>query len=284
MHPIERLRYVARAGDVDPSLLAEEAALALGALAAEPRALVPAARRLLEFHPSCAPLWWVCAELLSADRPAARAEELAAALNEDPTADELAAALPGAATLVTTGGAIIDSALRERPDLTVHLVGTAASLRYQLRRIGDTVEVEGFLGHEIAEALDGAGAVVVEAAAVAPDGALFDPLAAALAGAAGELELWVVAGCGRLLPAALFAALRAGTGQPQRARPSRGSALPVGGPDEDLDAEGPTPEFALVALDGRAVIAGPEGPLRLRDAAARARCPVPPELLATVRE
>src|SRR5665213_698258 len=101
MHPIERLRYVARAGDADPSLLAEEAALALGALASEPRALVPAARRLLEFHPSCAPLWWVCAELLSADRPEARAEELADALSDDPTADELAAALPGAATLAT---------------------------------------------------------------------------------------------------------------------------------------------------------------------------------------
>ena len=66
MHPIERLRHVARAGDMDASLLAEEAAIALGGLAFEPRALVPATRRLLEFHPSCAPLWWVCAELLAA--------------------------------------------------------------------------------------------------------------------------------------------------------------------------------------------------------------------------
>ncbi len=222
MHPIERLRYVARAGDADPSLLAEEAALALGALAREPRALVPAARRLLEFHPACSPMWWVCAELLAAADPEARAEELADELRFDPTPDELAAALPGAVTLATTAGPAIASALLERPDLTVRLFCRAGEMRRQLHRLGEAVEVSGYLEHELAEAVEGASVVLVEAEALAAEGALLGPLASMLARGAGDAERWDATARGRLLPGALLGALREAAERPGRPPGRRG--------------------------------------------------------------
>jgi hypothetical protein len=56
VHPIERLRYVARAGHTDPTMVAVEAALALADLPDEPGVLLTSVRRLIDFHPSCGPL------------------------------------------------------------------------------------------------------------------------------------------------------------------------------------------------------------------------------------
>lgn len=90
MHPIERLRFVARAGWAPPEVLASEAALALAALALdEPPALVPACRRLLAAHVACGPLWWVSAKVLTAADPVEEAERCSEALDTDPTADLL---------------------------------------------------------------------------------------------------------------------------------------------------------------------------------------------------
>lgn len=276
MHPIERLRYVARAGDADPSLLAEEAALALGDLGGEPRALVPACRRLIEFHPGCAPLWWVCAELLGADDPFGRAEELAEALRDDPTSDELAAALPGAATVVTTGGPIIDAALQERPDLAVHLVASAGELRYRLRRMGERVDVSGFLDEEVDEACATATLVLVEAEALGPQGALLAPDAAAVVREGAGIETWVVAARGRMLPGPLFDELRRRTLEPPRfAAPRRYPELDA---DEDETVE---KVLHLVAVEELAVVVGPEGAERPTTALSRLRCPVPAELLVS---
>ena len=51
VHPMERLRYVARAGGVDQFALAREAADALGSLWGEPAELVNACRRMVHHHP-----------------------------------------------------------------------------------------------------------------------------------------------------------------------------------------------------------------------------------------
>ena len=70
MHPIERLRYVARAVGADPSLLVRETAAALAdVMRVEPVGLVPACRRLIDRHLTVAPVWWLCARLLTAGRP-----------------------------------------------------------------------------------------------------------------------------------------------------------------------------------------------------------------------
>ncbi len=105
MHPIERLRYVARGGWGDPAMLAAEAAWALADLLEhEPPAAVPACRRLLERHPSSGPMWWVAARILSANDPVSEAECCADELQDDGSADHLGAALSEAGRVVRHGG------------------------------------------------------------------------------------------------------------------------------------------------------------------------------------
>ena len=96
MHPIERLRAVARADWAPADVLASEAAWALADLGVhEPPALIPACRRLLARHPGCGPLWWLSARVLSAGDPVAEAERCALELDADLTADEVDDAIAG---------------------------------------------------------------------------------------------------------------------------------------------------------------------------------------------
>src|SRR5438093_11463754 len=100
MHPIERLRWVARAPDNEVSLLAAEAADALAAFADDPAGLVIACRRLIERRPACAPLWWIASRVLCALDPGLEAVTAAVELERDPTAALLADELPGGAVAV----------------------------------------------------------------------------------------------------------------------------------------------------------------------------------------
>ncbi|MFM8867196.1 MAG: hypothetical protein ACKOFZ_02785 [Ilumatobacteraceae bacterium] len=86
MHPIEYLRYVARASGADPSMLVSETASALRAMRLDQPGFVLATRRIVDKHPTCAPLWWLCAGALSALDPASRLRELAEEFESDPTA------------------------------------------------------------------------------------------------------------------------------------------------------------------------------------------------------
>lgn len=96
MHPIERLRYVARSGWGGSADLGAEAAYALAELAEqEPAALLPACRRLLERNPTCGPLWWVAARLLCAGDAWAEAVRCARLLEDDPTEELLEVELHG---------------------------------------------------------------------------------------------------------------------------------------------------------------------------------------------
>ncbi len=61
MHPIERLRYVARASGGDQRMLVRETAGALRGLGFDPAGLVVACRRIVERHPNSGPMWWLCA-------------------------------------------------------------------------------------------------------------------------------------------------------------------------------------------------------------------------------
>src|SRR5665213_1159866 len=121
MHAIERLRYVARSGDIDATELACEAAYALGGLAQDRRALVLACRRLLEFHPRCGPLWWVSAHALESVDLRSCIATMIDQLEADESVDELFA-LPSSHDVVTAQVTrpIIRS-LSGRPDLAVRL-------------------------------------------------------------------------------------------------------------------------------------------------------------------
>jgi len=99
MHPIERLRWIARAEDEPAASLASEAAWTLAELAQqEPTALLTACRRLLDRHPACGPMWWVSARLAAADDPVEVARRAAAELCSDTTPDRLAKALRASLT------------------------------------------------------------------------------------------------------------------------------------------------------------------------------------------
>lgn len=69
MHPIEHLRYLARAGYADAPELVTETASALRGLGVGDANFVLTCRRIVERHPTCGPLWWLCAELLTALEP-----------------------------------------------------------------------------------------------------------------------------------------------------------------------------------------------------------------------
>lgn len=264
MHPIERLRYVARASGADHVLLAQEAADTLGAFRGDPAGLVTACRRLLLRHPTSGPLWWLASRVLCA--PDAMVEAWAAAdqLEGDTTGRALVDALPDDATIVLLGWPdVAASSLPRRGDVTVLVVdtlGEGSGLVHRLERadvVAFDVPVSGLAG-----ACVEADVVVLEASAVGPERALAvagSRAAAATARHAGR-EVWLTAGVGRLLPARVYDVLAA--------------RLEEQGDPWDLDDE-------EVPLDLITTVVGPHGPQGVADALKRTDCPIAPELFAT---
>ena len=208
MHPIERLRYVARAGGFDQLDLAREAADALGALWGDSAEMVNACRRMLHHHPLAGSLWVMATRvLISSDaRTAALGflDELAA----DLTSENVASSLPEAATVAVIGWP--DLAIRKihsRPDVSVRVIdayGEGAGLARLLLEQGVTVEEVPFTG--LGQACSTADVVIIEAEAAGPQ-SLVAPAgsyAAALCGINGEKETWAVVGHGRALPGQYF--------------------------------------------------------------------------------
>ncbi|MCB0965733.1 MAG: hypothetical protein KDB37_02760 [Ilumatobacter sp.] len=204
MHPIEHLRYVARAGGGDPSGLAREAAIALGSLRADPANLVVASRRMIERHPDAGPMWWLCAHLLVSDDPAVLAWDLADVLMDDPVGDALANAVPDGATVVTVGyPSLVADALCTRPDVAVMCADSEYRAGDLVRRL-DRAEVEAtpITHDELAPAVSAADLVLVEAAAACDRRVLAtrgSQVLAATARSAGT-PVWLVTPTGTRLP------------------------------------------------------------------------------------
>ncbi|MEW6153806.1 MAG: hypothetical protein AB1673_07440 [Actinomycetota bacterium] len=271
MHPIERMRAVARAGRQEPSLLAREAAAALAGWEAGPAPLVTACRRLVDRQPDCGPLWWVAARVLAAADPGAEARRAATDLARDATPSRLAEALAEDTTVVVVGWPEhAGEALLDRGDVTVLVVdaggGTfddAGGAVAWLRRAGSDAEIVPPSGAAAAVAAAGAagGPVLVEALAVGPDGFVATAGTAGVAAVAGRMgvPVWLVAGEGRVLPGGLWAAVGA-----RLAR--RGSPWYA--------------ESEVVPLDWATVAVGPEGRAAPAELAGRPTCPPAPELEA----
>src|SRR5688572_29574853 len=102
-HPIERLRWVARAEGAGATMLARETAAALAGVGDDLSAIVTGTRRVIERHPHFAPLWWLAARMLMAEDPCQEAWVAAAELETDDTAGVLAAHLPDEATVTVLG-------------------------------------------------------------------------------------------------------------------------------------------------------------------------------------
>lgn len=211
MHPIERLRAVARARDVEQSLLASEAAAVLGSLAFDPMGLLTSCRRLLDRHPAAGALWWTCARLLAADDARAEARAVAQDLDDDPSHIDLGLELPEAAVVAVVPDAAGGS------QLAVDLAGLRDDL--------EVVAADRPVGR------GPRGVLLVEAGAAGPHAVLAPPGTGenrAAAGAAGT-AVWVVVAVGRRLPAPLFDAVVA------RAGAAVGEVVSLGGVDRVIE-------------------------------------------------
>ncbi len=263
MHPIERLRYVARASGADPALLAQETAAALAALADEPGALVPSCRRLVDRHPTNGPLWSLVARVLTSAEPVKEARRVVAELDADPTAGILAAELPEDATVVLIGWPdVAATAVRRRGDIETLIVesgGEGGQLAHRLAS-GDN-EAVAVPDAGMAAATVVADLVLLEALAGGPSGILAAAGSHACAAVARlrGVPVWAVAGSGRVLPARLWEAMLGRLDD-------RG--------DEPWDRAAELVPAAL--LDAVVDPAGFEAGLAGLD---RASCPVAPELL-----
>jgi hypothetical protein len=261
VHPIERLRYVARASGADQGPLVREAAQALAHFRNDPQGLVTACRSVLGRQPASGALWWLCGRALCADDPMAEAWRVVEELDADPTARELAHALPESATITVLGWPeLVGDALVRRGDVEVLVVDTLSEGSGLVRRLlysdSDAVDVPlAGLGAAVATS----DLLLLEASAVGPDG--FVGVAASRAAAAvakyASVPVWVVAGVGRLMPARVWTAI---TRRLDRADPW------------DSDDE-------VVPLDLVDRIAGKRGPEPVADALRRIDCPIVAELL-----
>lgn len=212
MHPIEHLRHLARAESADAAMLVAETATALGGLRNDPASLVVATRRIIERHPTVGPLWWLCSHVLVAADPRRRAWELADELAADPTATELAEAVPAGATVLVGGaGPVLLAGLAERGDVAVlaHVAGEdSRRLVLRLRRAGVAVDEIG--AGDLAAAAATARLVIVGAVAADDHCVLGRAEAAAVcrAGAAAHLPVWLLSPLGTTLPSRYVDAIR----------------------------------------------------------------------------
>jgi hypothetical protein len=211
MHPIERLRYVARSSGADERVLVRETAGALRGLRLEPAGLVTACRRIVERHPSSGPLWWLCSQVLTAAEPFETAMRLADMIEDDTTPRSLAHALPDDAIVTVVGWPdLIGDALVRRGDLRVLVVdtdGNGGGLCRQLQRAD--MDVHEVPAGALATAAASSDVVLIEPSAVSTSEALGVMGARALASAAycAEVPVWLVAGVGRRLPEPTWASV-----------------------------------------------------------------------------
>jgi len=262
VHPIERLRFVARSSGVPAAVLVHETALALRSFRGDHAGLVAACRRVVERQPTQGPLWWLCARMLCASDPAAEALVALDEIESDTTGRCLAAELPDSATVVLVGTPEQSAdGLRRRGDLEVLVLDADGRASVVVDRLEDA-DVDAFEVplRNAGGALRGASVLVAEAVAVGPSDALVPAgtVPAAAAARSMGVPVWLVAGVGRLLPGSMFA----------------GVAGRWSSSTDELDAD-----EELLALDLVDRVVGPDGVVPVAEALRRTDCPVAPELL-----
>ncbi|MEM9521987.1 MAG: hypothetical protein AAGA37_21945 [Actinomycetota bacterium] len=260
MHPIERLRYMARAGDVGTGSLVYEAAMALGAVSHDRAELVLACRQLIEHRPSSGPLVWLSARMLTGGDAGSEAWDASEMIERDKTPRELEHALPGDTGVVVVGSPELSTpALVGRGDIEVFVLDTTGEGYRLVHRldINDRLAVDVPL-RGLGSAVADADLVVLETDALGPDSALCAVGSLAAAATAKQLgtEVWLTAGVGRCLPASMWEPLR----------------------DMVVSDEPWEDDHEVVSLDLIDRVVGPGGPVPVAEARFRIDCPVAPEL------
>ncbi len=212
MHPIEHLRYVARATGADPVSLVSETAQALRGLRSEPAGLVLAARRIVERHPTCAPLWWLCANMLASGEPFEKARELSAQIDADETTNHLVEALPADATVCLVGWSPTAlEAIARRGDCRVIIVdsfGTGDAAVNALERLD--IDVQGVTLEHAAIGVQMSDVVIIDALGCGGTEVLAVGGSHAVAALAycNNLPAWTVTRLGTRLPIELWNAMK----------------------------------------------------------------------------
>ena len=212
MHPIEHLRYVARATGADPVSLVVETAQALRGLRSEPAGLVLAARRIVERHPTCAPLWWLCASVLAAADPFEKAQELSDRMDADETTNYLIDTLPADATVCMVGWSPTAlEAIARRGDCRAIIVdsfGTGDAAVNALERLD--IEVQGVTLEHAAIGVQLSDVVIIDALGCGGTEVLSVGGAHAVAALAycNNLPAWTVTRLGTRLPIELWNAMK----------------------------------------------------------------------------
>lgn len=211
VHPIERLRYVARATGAPADDVFREAVGALAGFAEDPGALVTACRRLIDRHAANGPIWWLCARTLAAADPADEPWRCLDDLVGDPTLTELSHVMAEGARITVVGWPDrLGPVLARRGDLEIRVVDLQGDGPGFVRWLEQAdvsavdVAVTGLAG-----AASTSDLVILDAAAIGPEMAVVAPggwPAAAVARAAG-VPVWAVGGAGRLVPGRLWPAL-----------------------------------------------------------------------------
>ena len=190
VHPIERLRYVARAGVVPVEPLVRESAAALSSFADDPKGLLTSCRRLLDRRSDCGPLVWLAARMLTAMDPRSEARRVVGDLDADATGQVLQRgldALPAGSGVLAVGelGAFTD-ALHGRPDLRL-------------------------LEPDDPEAAATADLVLMTSDCVGPSQALVvaETVPVAESARGWATPVWLIAGSGRVLPERMWSLLSA---------------------------------------------------------------------------
>lgn len=265
MHPIERLRYVARSSGAPQSVLVRETAGALAALGFDPPGLVTACRRILDRHPMSAPLWWLAARVLTANDPMDEAWRAADEVSADTTGEDLAWAIPDEATVTVLGWPdVIGEALVRRGDVQVLVVDALGEGSGLVRRLLHAdVDAEDVPAAGLGAAVAASDVVLLEASAIGPDGyvSIAGSRAAAAVGRQAGVPVWLAGGVGRLLPQRMWGALV--------------GRLDLIGEPWELDDE-------VAPLDSIDRVAMPGGLVEVAAALKRVDCPIAPELFKSV--
>lgn len=261
MHPIERLRYVARASGAGHDVLVRETASALASFTGDHAGMVTACRRVVARQPRSGPIWWLAARVLTAPEPMPAAWDAVESLEADTTARELSHAIDDGITVTLLGWPDLASrAISRRGDLEVLVVDVHGEGSGLVRRLVlDDSDAVGVPVEGMGAAVVESQLLVLEASVIGPDSflAVAGSRAAAAAARHAGVPVWLVGGVGRLMPMRMWEGVQARLG---------------------LDEDPWDAEDEVVPLDLVDRIVGPDGPEPVPEALRRTDCPVAPEL------
>ena len=276
VHPIEHLRYVARAQGADAASLVEETAHALGSLRFDPSGIVVACRRIVQRHPFTGALWWLCATVTTSTEPFEAVWELAEEIRSDRTGAELGAELPDDATVVTIGApSSIGDGLIRRGDVRVLVHDVDHAATQFLRRLErHDVDCDPLEAGAAGPATRVADVVLIEALALDTERVVVPMGSSTIAAAARtwNTPVWLVAGVGRRLPTPMLDDMVAAY---DKLTDAEGSGEPGDAYDPwDLDIE-------ILPTSLITDVVGPNGRMPMGPHATAAECPMAYELLKT---